>query len=71
MILRRLPEMKDRRMGFNLVTVEGQMVAMRATVVGREEVQVPAGTFECFKVELEPTGLAGVLAALTLPKLFM
>jgi hypothetical protein len=44
---------------------------MRARVVGREWIRVPAGLFDCFKVALELTGLTGALAALKLPPLFM
>jgi hypothetical protein len=70
-ILRLLPETKDGRMRFDLVTASGQTIGMQAKVVGREAVQVPAGAFECFKVELEPAGLAGVLAAFKDVKLYM
>ncbi len=70
-ILRLLPETKDRRMRFDLVTANGQTIGMQVRVIGRESVNVPAGTFDCFKLELEPTGLAGVLAALKLVKLYM
>ncbi|MFB3816801.1 MAG: hypothetical protein ACE147_03965 [Candidatus Methylomirabilales bacterium] len=69
--LRLLPGMQDRRMEFKVVTAEGQTVGMRARVVGREWISVPAGVFDCFKVALELTGLTGALAALKLPPLFM
>jgi hypothetical protein len=58
-------------MAFDLVTAAGQVVGMRATIVGRERVAVPAGAFDCFRIELEPTGLLGALAGLKLGKLVM
>jgi hypothetical protein len=70
-LLRLLPGTSDRRMDFDVVTAEGQTVGMRAKVVGREWIRVPAGVFDCFKVALELTGLTGALAALKLPPLFM
>ena len=64
-LLRLLPQATQMR--FELVTREGRKVGLLAKLVGREEVQVPAGRFACFKVELDPTGLARLFA----PKLFM
>jgi hypothetical protein len=70
-VLRLLPEADHQRMRLDLVTSGGRLIEVLATVVGREWVQVPAGTFECFKVALQPTGLTGALASLKLAKLFM
>ncbi len=69
-LLRLLPEATDQQMQFDLVTGEGRLVGMRATVVGRERVTVPAGTFDSFKVQLQPTGLWAFLAPLH-AKLYM
>ena len=66
-LLRLLPEAPDQRMQFELVTGEGRLVGMRAWVVGRERVTVPAGTFDSFKVQLQPTGLFAILATLRTP----
>jgi hypothetical protein len=63
-LLRLLPAARDQRMQFDLVTGEGRLVGMHARVVGRERVTVPAGTFDSFKVQLEPTGFLAVLATL-------
>jgi len=69
-ILRLLPAARDQQMQFDLVTGEGRLVGMHARVVGRERVTVPAGTFDSFKVQLEPTGFLAVLATLR-GKLYM
>jgi hypothetical protein len=66
-ILRLLPAARDQQMQFDLVTGEGRLVGMHARVVGRERVTVPAGTFDSFKVQLEPTGFLAVLATLRGP----
>jgi hypothetical protein len=63
-LLRLLPDAPDQQMQFELVTGEGRLVGMHARVVGRERVTVPAGTFDSFKVQLEPTGFLAVLATL-------
>jgi hypothetical protein len=54
-------------MQFDLVTGEGRLVGMHARVVGRERVTVPAGTFDSFKVQLQPTGFLEILATLRTP----
>ena len=69
-LLRLLPEARDQQMQFDLVTGEGRLVRMHARVVGRERVTVPAGTFDSFKVQLEPTGFLEFLATLH-SKLYM
>lgn len=69
-LLRLLPEARDQQMQFDLVTGEGRLVGMHARVVGRERVTVPAGTFDSFKVQLQPTGFLAVLATLD-SKLYM
>jgi hypothetical protein len=69
-LLRLLPDARDQQMQFELVTGEGYLVGMRARVVGRERVTVPAGNFDSFKVQLEPTGVLAVLATLR-GKLYM
>ncbi len=70
--LRLLPDTSAQQMRFDLTTREGYVIGMEARIVGRERVTVPAGTFDCYKIELDPTGLAGILArAFRLPKLFM
>jgi hypothetical protein len=70
-VLRLLPGTRDHRMDLDVVMAEGRTVGMRAVVVGREWIRVPAGVFDCFKVALELTGLRGALAAVKLPPLFM
>jgi len=69
-LLRLLPAARDQEMQFDLVTGEGRLVGMRARVVGRERVTVPAGTFDSFKVQLQPTGFLAFLATLD-SKLYM
>jgi hypothetical protein len=69
-LLRLLPEARDQQMQFDLVTGEGRLVGMHARVVGRERVTVPAGTFDSFKVQLQPTGFLEFLATLH-SKLYM
>ncbi len=69
--LRVLPEEPGRQLRFVLVTLDGKKVGMLAKIVGRQQVSVPAGSFECYKVELSPTGIAGVVADLVLPKMYM
>jgi hypothetical protein len=58
-------------MRFDLVTRGGFVVGIQAKMLGRERVDVPAGSFDCFKLELDPTGLIGVLADIFMPRLFM
>jgi hypothetical protein len=58
-------------MRFDLVTRDGKVFGMLARIIGRERVDVPAGSFECYRVELAPTGLIGVLADLAMPKTYM
>ncbi len=70
-VLRLLPDTRDQLMRFDLITRGGFVLGIQAKIVGRERVEVPAGTYECFKVELDPTGVYGILAGLLLPKLFM
>lgn len=69
--LRLLPAAPDRRQRFELVTRGGTVIGLQAKVAGRERLDVPAGSFECFKVELDPTGFLGLLADLMLPRLYM
>jgi hypothetical protein len=69
-LLRLLPAARDQQMQFDLVTGEGRLVGMHARMVGRERVTVPAGTFDSFKVQLEPTGFLAFLATLHV-KLYM
>jgi hypothetical protein len=66
--LRLLPGRPDQRIRFELIMAEGEVVGMEATIVGREVVEVPAGTFECYRVELAATGALGLVAGLVLPK---
>ena len=68
---RLLPDLPDQQMQFDLITRDGKVLGMQAKIVGRERVVVPAGSFECYKVELAPTGLLGVLADLLMPKMYM
>jgi hypothetical protein len=67
--LRLLPTAATQRMGFDLVTGEGSVVVMEAGILGREVVRVPAGSFECYRVALAPTGVLGLAASLLLPKM--
>jgi hypothetical protein len=69
-VLRLLPRIADGQIGFELITREGWRIALRARLAGHERVRVPAGTFECFKVELEPVALVGMLG-LRLSPFFM
>jgi hypothetical protein len=69
--LRLLPGRSGRRLRLNLVTRGGRVIGLEARVVGRERLDVPAGAFDCFKVELDPTGFVGLLADLVLPRLYM
>lgn len=66
--LRLLPGRPDQRIRFELIMAEGEVVGMEATIVGREVVEVPAGTFECYRIELAATGALGLVAGLVLPK---
>jgi hypothetical protein len=66
--LRLLPGRADKRTRFELIMAEGETVGMEATIVGREVVEVPAGTFECYRIELAATGALGLVAGLVLPK---
>ena len=70
-VLRLLPDAKDQQMRFDLITRGGLVLGIQAKIVGRERVEVPAGIYECFKVELDPIGVYGILASLLLPKLLM
>jgi len=70
-MLRLLPATPDQQMQLDLVTHSGSVLGLQARIVGQERVEVPAGTYDCFKVELVPTGITGLLARVLLPKLFM
>jgi hypothetical protein len=70
-LLRLIPNAPDKEIRFQLVTHTASVVDMRANVVGRERVSVPAGTFDCYKIELHPTGLTGVIARLIMPNFYM
>jgi hypothetical protein len=69
--LRLLPDADGHRMRFSLVTIPGKVLEMEARIVGREVVSVPAGNFDCYRIEVAPTGLLGVLADLLMPKIQM
>jgi len=69
--LRLLPETEGRRMRFSLITREGKLVDVEASILGQEMVTVPAGRFECYKIEIDPAGFRGFLADLFLPRIFM
>jgi hypothetical protein len=66
--LRLLPGRADKRFRFELIMAGGEVVGMEATIVGREVVEAPAGTFECYRIELTATGALGLVAGLVLPK---
>ncbi len=70
-LLRLLPTAPDQEIRFQLVTHAASVVDMRANVVGRERVTVPAGTFDCYKIELRPTGFTGFLATIIMPNFYM
>ena len=70
-LLRLIPIAPDQEIRFQLVTHTGSVVDMRANIVGRERVSVPAGTFDCYKIELRPSGLTGVVARLIMPNFYM
>jgi hypothetical protein len=59
-VLRLLPQAAEGERGFELITREGRTIALRARLAGHERVLVPAGSFECFKVELRPVALVGI-----------
>lgn len=69
--MRLLPARADQRMHFELVTDEGAVVGMEAKIVGRETIAVPAGVFDCYRIDLSPTGVLGALAGLILPRFSM
>lgn len=69
-LLRSLPAAADRQMRFEVI-VGHEVVGMRAEIVSRERVEVPAGTFDCYKVRLRLTGLKGFFARFVLPDLFL
>ena len=69
--LRLLPSTKEQQMRFDLVTRGGFVLGIQVKLLGRERVEVPAGSFDCFKLELDPTGLVGLVADILLPRLFM
>jgi len=69
--LRLLPDTEGHRMRFSLITRDGKLVDMEASILGQEMVTVPAGRFECYKIEIDPSGFRGVLADLFLPRIFM
>ncbi len=71
MLVRLLPETPGQQRHFDLVMRGGSVVGLNATIVGQERVEVPAGAYDCFKIELEPTGLAGILARLLLSKIYL
>ncbi len=71
MLVRLLPETPGRQRHFDLVTRGGSFVGLNATIVGQERVEVPAGAYDCFKIELEPTGIVGILARLVLPRIYL
>ncbi len=69
--LRGLPDQPGQQMRFVLLTMGGKTIGMLAKIVGRQRVTVPAGSFECYKVELAPSGVAGLVADLLMPKMHM
>jgi hypothetical protein len=69
--LRRLPDQPGQQMRFVLLTMGGKTIGMLARIVGRQRVTVPAGSFECYTVELAPSGVAGLVADLLMPKMHM
>ncbi len=71
MELRMLPDKPGQQMRFNLVTIDGKQVEMLAKIVDREQVTVPAGSFQCYKVEVAPTGVVGFIAGLVMPNMYM
>ena len=70
-VLRLLPTAKDQEMRFDLITRGGYSFGMLAKVIGRERVEVPAGAFDCYKIEVDPTGFFGILADLTMQRIYM
>jgi hypothetical protein len=69
--LRLVPEAAGQRLRFDLITSDGRRVPMEARVVGRDVIEVPAGRFDCFKIEIAPRGFLGVLVDLLLPRMVM
>ncbi|NLX24113.1 MAG: tetratricopeptide repeat protein [Phycisphaerae bacterium] len=53
-LIRRMPLAEEYRGSFPIFTVMGgTVVECRITVVGKERITAPAGTFDCYKVDLE------------------
>ncbi len=71
MELRLLIARGEHRMRFELVAEEGTLVGMEAKIVGRERVDVPAGVFDCYRIDLRATGALGAVARLVLPGISM
>jgi hypothetical protein len=69
--LRLLPAAPAGKMPFDIITRGGYVLRTEARLDGRERVEVPAGIFDCFKVELVPTGFVGFLADVVLPRVHM
>ena len=70
-VLRLLPATPAHTMRVALVLRSGRVVELRAKLVGQEPVAVPAGQFDCFKLELDPTGMVGMVARLLMPPLYV
>lgn len=69
--LRVLPTVPGGEVSFDLVTREGHVIPMTARIVGREPVTTPAGTFDCNRIELSPTGWIGRAAKLLMPRTYV
>lgn len=70
-VLRVLPTLPGQRMDFEFITRAGEVFGLTARIIGQEEVDVPAGRFPCYKIELAPRGVLGVVAALVGFKLYV
>jgi hypothetical protein len=55
-LMRRLPLEVDYRVAVPILTTLGQVLELAIDVVSRETVEVPAGEFDCFKLEVPLVG---------------
>ncbi len=70
--LRVVPDRPSQRLRVDVTLRTGTVIGLEARIVGQEAVTVPAGTFQCYKIRLEPTGVAGVVGTvLRFPPIFM
>ena len=70
--LRVVPDRPGQRLRVDVPLRNGFVLGLDARVVGQEDVTVPAGTFPCYKIRLDPTGVAGMVGTvLRFPPILM